>query len=944
MPPPEEISVRPELSRFSEPVHLKTTPPFGQGEGDAVKKTPENQAGIVEDFGRSLIHTAAQTPVNAIVQPVDKLLGTKFLPQLQFIEAPQHADFGTGNYWAQQAGGAVGMLGTFWLAGKGVKAFTRAGQAEAAIAAMSKRSAIGLTMKEAAITGFAHDLAFRPVEDGDKRNYLLARFENGLTGSAVMTTLAGTGIGLKHLGSLAALERSALVPVGGKYLGGFMSHVPEGLRKAAAPTLQNNIAGGIISGLPAGYASANLHSFFREGRAATVRENFESISTMSVIGGGFGAYHQFKGQHESGRQNFKWSRESSAEEPTVQREYKVVGSEKALNEALAKIDSGEGAMIRVREHLGKSRGIGRYLGMQEYGPEKKMFVQHREKGQELNPQARIADLIASCDLEGKLAEQAPVQGEKLYLRPGKDRISIASEKQETRPNERAPRLLGARSNPELHAENLGNLRQLTSAKGEEVDVNNIVRKQLKETGLSEKGWSSQVTEKGSLMDNVGADIVLYNERTGEVYLLDCTEQSKNPPAIRAAGVIEIRKSWFRADGKGEEMPSDFPHDVGRLLLDVTGERGGKKPILNMNDVALPNIKFEIEANQLPQLQRFVRDLDALARDPSMSQHKRTIEEYSKKLKDTTLDYLEWEVKGSTNPDVTATGVSVARESILDYFIAKKSPKVPPDGPSNIKIKHDNVNPENAEVRFRSSEGDLIRVGLMGGILNRARQDMLHLTPARARVVETEVGKIREEVAQRQAEIEAVQQKRRDAATWDEFTALKEELSTAQANQRAAAAKIKPFQPELSIINRLKKANRSLDEFNQFLMRDQGEIRNGARRSPDEPGILEVLYRANLSRRTEDVMYKKFAGHGNAEPQGKPFEAAGLTEKSAKDFVSAVYNEWGELDLQPGMKDPMVELSLSDLATNDPSLIKLRDGYERGVPEAIYLVHRLLLER
>ncbi len=60
-------------------------------------------------------------------------------------------------------------------------------------------------------------------------------------------------------------------------------------------------------------------------------------------------------------------------------------------------------------------------------------------------------------------------------------------------------------------DNMVNLKRHAVAHGEESSVHDIVRQQLKETGLEAKGWQSTVTEKSSLMDRVGADIVIYNE-------------------------------------------------------------------------------------------------------------------------------------------------------------------------------------------------------------------------------------------------------------------------------------------------------------------------------------------------------------------------------------------------------------------------------------------------
>lgn len=905
---------------------------------------PKEQAGILEDFGRSVVHAGLQTPINALAQPIDRIFGTKIQSNVQFIDRPEHADFGTGNYWAQQAGGAVGMLGTFFIAGKAVKGVTRAGQSEAMLAStMSRQSMIGLTMKEATATGFVHDFAFRPLEDGDTRNYLAARFGNGITGGATMFTLAGAGVGLKQLGAVAALEKSALIPVGGKYLGGMMSHVPESFRtKVAAPLLSNNLFGATISGAPAGLVSANMHTMLAEGRFATGRENFESMTTMSVIGAGFGGYHQFKGRHESGRGNFKWSQGKGETNPNS-RDFKIVGGEKTLTETLAKIRAGEGATVAVREHLGEGKGFRRLLGMQEFGPEKSLFIQHNQPGKGINEAAaRKADLLAICNPEEAFRSKSVVEGDAVHLRAGKDRINIASEKQAPRQGEREPMRLGVPS--ERLQDNIQNMRQRTTNSGEESSINEIVRQQLKETGLAEKGWRSAVTEKNSLMDMVGGDIILYNEKTGDIYLLDCTEQPKTPPAIREDGIIEIKKSWFRADGRGEEMPDSFPKDVADVLWRATGEDGGAKPILNMRDLQLPNIKAAHPEEQLAQLRVFISDLTKLAADPNKAGVRGAIDQYARKLNDTSREFLEWNVGGRNNAAVQRSATDVARDSVLEYFLSKRQPKIPPQGETAVTVKHNNVNPELAELRFKSSDGQLLNLGLMGDILDSARKEMLPLNKARAEKVEAEVARIRAEIKTREAEIGKIEASRQTAETWQEFQNLNTELAAAREAHKKSVDSLQPYVPESQLIARIKKAGRTVQEFNEYLMRDQSEIRNGGRFGSvdaNKPGPLEQYFRNSLTRRSEQFLFRETV---KTERTIKTEEAAGLTPAQAKDFVDSVFNEWGSIEITPGHKDTMIELSLIDQAQKNPALKKLREGYEAEIPEAIELVHRLLLEK
>lgn len=940
----DKISFNEYMSRYAQ----------GQAGGDAQKQQgnaaaeaqqkPQEQKSVLEDFGRSLLHTVAQTPVNAIVQPIDKAFDTNILPNVQFIDAPAPAAFGTANYWAQQGGGAVGMLGTFWLAGKGVKAFTRAGQTEAMLAGtLSRRSQIGLTMKEATLTGFAHDFAFRPVEEGDQRNYLLARLSNGTIGGATMLTMAGTGIGLKHLGGMASVERSAALPLGQNAFSKMITSSADKLRlNVAAPVLKNDIAGGIISAAPAGLMSSNLHTLFKDGRLATAQENYESVVTMGVFGGAFGAHQHFKGRFESGRQNFKWLQQEPSELGKTTADFKVVGGDRALSEALARVRSGEGAMVKVREHLGQGAGWRRYLGMQEYGPQKNMFVQHNDGTKGINlDAARMADILAICNLDASLQGKSAVTGENLTLRAGRDRMRISSEPQEVRKGESKPIPLGDRT--QNFVDNMNNLRSNAFNAGEESSVNDVVRQQLKATGLEEKGWRSTVTEKDSLMDKVGADIVLYNEKTGQMYMLDCTEQIKNPPAIRAAGIIEIQKSWFRATGNGPDMPSSFPAKVGEILLNVTGESSGVAPPLNLKDVTLPSIKNAADVEQLSQMRQFVHDLERVPGDPHFRGDKRMIDEYAQRLKETTLDHLEWTVHGTPNKGVTRSAVDVAKETVVDYFLGKRD-VTPNVGNTDVYVKHDYLEPHNHELRFRSSYGDRVQVGKMEAILEQARKEMLPLTAERAKQIEANVEAHRAKIKTQEAIIENIKEKRQKAQTWEELQSYNTELQQAREQHQAAVDAMRPWQPENSLLQRLKKAGKTVQEFQSFLMQHQAEIRNGGRvgaLDPHKPGPIEQALKNNLSNRPEEFLLRTA---GPLERPLKPFEEAGLSAATAKELIAEIHKEWGIPELKPGEVHEGVALSMMIFGERNPTVNKLVDGYERGVPEAVRVVHRLITER
>lgn len=359
----------------------------------------------IQEFARSAAYSAIQSPLNAIVQPIDRTFGTSLEKDLSLIAPAQEADFNTTSFWAQQAGHAAGMLPTFWLAGKCVKGVLRRGLTEEQLVnRLGQRGVLGLTLKEAALTGFVHDSLLRPTDHKDQRDFVASRLGNGATGALTMTTLTAAGMGLKGLGS------------------------------------RSEALNGLLAGLPAGFVNAQTDSLLRTGSLAKGEDLTKSLVVMSVIGGSFGTWHQIRGQHESGRANFEWSKKENGEGV---REYRVNGGERALNEALKLLKANEPATLKVQEHLGPASGLKGWLGFQRFGPEQALMMQH-------GPNASIrlalsADLVASCNLSGVLRPKGVIDSPQIFLRAGENRLSFDSRPQQVRIGERPPIQLAKQS-------------------------------------------------------------------------------------------------------------------------------------------------------------------------------------------------------------------------------------------------------------------------------------------------------------------------------------------------------------------------------------------------------------------------------------------------------------------------------------------------------------------
>ena len=245
------------------------------------KQPPAEHKGVTDILGdavHSALYTAIQEPVSGVTQIVDEFTGSKLLPKVQFLDAPVQAQFGTADWHAQQVGSAVGMLLPFMLVGKGVKGVLGSSTEEMSL--MSRKAAFGMSIKEAGLTGFTYDAFLRPSDTNHKdglKGFLMDRGTQGAIGAGTFMTLTGASLGLSRFAGSAAIEKSALVPL-----------------------LKNPIASGVLSGVPAGFFSAEANSYAKTGHLASGQELGQSIYGMSVIGGGFGAVHSFTAPRENG--------------------------------------------------------------------------------------------------------------------------------------------------------------------------------------------------------------------------------------------------------------------------------------------------------------------------------------------------------------------------------------------------------------------------------------------------------------------------------------------------------------------------------------------------------------------------------------------------------------------------------------------------------------------
>jgi hypothetical protein len=224
-----------------------------------------------KEFATSAAYSGLEQPVLGLSQFLGKETTNKvsgFFDEFG-IEAPKPQEFKSSGWTAQTLGGAVGMLLPFALTKSALgKAgvFGEAASAESG-SLLSSRSALGLSLKESAATGFAYGAFLTPSKQTDNLGTLLIdRVAGGIGSAATFTSLTAGSIGLGRLAETSVASRLGI-----------------------ASALKNPIASGVLAGLPGGIASSEFDSLTKNRTLASSSELEQSIAGMALVGGVFGA-------------------------------------------------------------------------------------------------------------------------------------------------------------------------------------------------------------------------------------------------------------------------------------------------------------------------------------------------------------------------------------------------------------------------------------------------------------------------------------------------------------------------------------------------------------------------------------------------------------------------------------------------------------------------------
>ncbi|HEY9759283.1 MAG TPA: hypothetical protein V6C97_29260 [Oculatellaceae cyanobacterium] len=186
------------------------------------------------------------------------------------IEKPTEAKTFSSTWYAQNVGGALGMVIPYTLTKLGLNklgTFGKVGAEESSL--LSQRAALNASLKESAVTGMVYGTFFTPSEERTRQagliSFLADRGVSGVGTAATFTTLTAGSAGLERLSKTARITEIG-----------------------AAPVLRNKIVAGTLSGLPAGIVSTEYESITKKHTLASGDDLAKSMLSMSTVGFTFG--------------------------------------------------------------------------------------------------------------------------------------------------------------------------------------------------------------------------------------------------------------------------------------------------------------------------------------------------------------------------------------------------------------------------------------------------------------------------------------------------------------------------------------------------------------------------------------------------------------------------------------------------------------------------------
>jgi hypothetical protein len=235
---------------------------------------------FIKELATSVVYSAVEQPALGLSQGIsnDAMNSVKDKFAAVGVEAPTQEKFLSSGWYAQTFGGAIGtglaVLGTKFVLGK-LGVFGKAASAESGL--LTSRTAVGMSIKESAITGMAYGTLFTPSAETTRNAgvgaFLLDRGVSGVGSAATFSAMTGASLGLGKLSKNAFVKDIGLAPIVG-----------------------NKVVVGALSGLPGGFVSSEYESLVKSPKhtIASVPELTQSMVGMAIVGGTFSTASLFK--------------------------------------------------------------------------------------------------------------------------------------------------------------------------------------------------------------------------------------------------------------------------------------------------------------------------------------------------------------------------------------------------------------------------------------------------------------------------------------------------------------------------------------------------------------------------------------------------------------------------------------------------------------------------
>lgn len=195
--------------------------------------------GLTKDLALSFTDSLIQSPLNSLAQCIDVSFGTKLLPSVQLVEAPQRAELGSASWFSQSAGHIAGALPYYLLCATGAKRVIGLASNTRLLQPFLKPSPMSRAIAESALIGFGLDSTLKPLDSEtlNKHGLLWGHTLNGISGAG--TFALQTGLAMKADKPLTQL-------LGSKNLA--------------------HVASGASTGALSGFAGTELNSYLLQGK------------------------------------------------------------------------------------------------------------------------------------------------------------------------------------------------------------------------------------------------------------------------------------------------------------------------------------------------------------------------------------------------------------------------------------------------------------------------------------------------------------------------------------------------------------------------------------------------------------------------------------------------------------------------------------------------------